>query len=417
MTQQPKITKRKVTDYQPNPENHNQSNERGAGMIENSFRTLGAGRSLVVDRNGVIIAGNQSQEGAVNAGIQDVIEVETDGNQIVVVRRTDLDLSDKKGKARQLAYADNRTHEVSFTLDVSQVKLDIEAGLDLSGLYTDTELDILLDVESETPEAPDAQIDRAEELREKWQTERGQLWLIPSKTVNGVHRLLCGDSTNAEDVARVMGGERAKYGLHDPPYGINVVNVSASAIGGAKPFGKGTVDAPGKVAVNHYAPIAGDDKPFDPSHLLPLSEYVLLWGANYYADKLPVQKGWIVWDKKGRADWNDNFSDCELAWSNMPIVTSIVYHTWMGMVQEGQREKRYHPTQKPAEMIAKVITQHCKEQGVIIDFYAGSGSTMSACEMTKRICHSIELSPDYTAVILERMAMMGCEPYLEDVSE
>lgn len=78
-------------------------------------------------------------------------------------------------------------------------------------------LDSMTPEEVRRNEAPDpgAQIDRAEELREKWQTERGQLWTI------GGHRLMCGDSTNAEDVARLMGGERAALMATDPPYLVN----------------------------------------------------------------------------------------------------------------------------------------------------------------------------------------------------
>lgn len=254
-----------------------------------------------------------------------------------------------------------------------------------------------------------AQIDRAEELLQVWQVERGQLWVIPSKSGNGEHRLLCGDSTNADDVARAMAGERAEYGIHDPPYGINVVKGSAT-VGGTKAFG--TVGAHNKVKVNHYTPIAGDDKPFDPSHLLQASKYCLLWGANYYADKLPPTKGWIVWDKKGRANWEDNFSDCELAWTNMPIVTSIVYHTWMGMVQEGGKELRFHPTQKPSAMLVKLMSQHCPNKGIVIDFYGGSGTTMVACEQLARQCRMIEIEPKYCAVILQRMKDIGLEPHL-----
>lgn len=138
-----KLVKRKITDYLPNPLNHNLGSERGSGMIEQSFRTYGAGRSLLVDKNGVLIAGNQSQQGALNAGIEDVIEVETDGKTLVVVKRNDLDLT-TDARAVELGYMDNRTNEVSYTLDTDQLAADIASGADFSLMYSHKELDALI---------------------------------------------------------------------------------------------------------------------------------------------------------------------------------------------------------------------------------------------------------------------------------
>ncbi len=211
-----------------------------------------------------------------------------------------------------------------------------------------------------------------------------------------------------------MRDERARYGMHDPPYGINVVGVSAT-IGGDKPFGKetGSIGFHGVVKTNVYRPIEGDDKPFDPTQLLPHAKDNILWGANYYADKLEPKKGWIVWDKKGREDWRDNFSDCELAWSSLPIVTRIFRHTWMGMVQEGQREKRVHPTQKPVQLFVKIMGEVFKEDGVIIDFYLGSGTTLIAAHQLNRVCYGIELDPSYVSVCLQRyLDLTGDQPHL-----
>jgi len=104
-----------------------------------------------------------------------------------------------------------------------------------------------------------AQIDRADELREKWQTERGQLWVIPSKTGKGEHRLLCGDSTNADDVGRVMAGERADITHADPPYGIDLLSKRGNV-------GKSQA----------YDPVIGDDQPFDPVPFLSYAKDTIL---------------------------------------------------------------------------------------------------------------------------------------------
>lgn len=406
MSDNPKVEQKKITDFTPDPSNANLGTERGLRMLDDSLSQVGLGRSIVVDKHGNIIAGNKTSERAVDSGFEDAIVVRTTGDKLVVVQREDLDLMDidPANKARLMAYYDNRVSELDLNWNAEELLADVNAGVDLGQFFHRDELEeVLAKLDHvDPPEDSGAQVDKAQELQDKWQVQRGDLWQI------GKHRLLCGDSTVAEDVSKVMGGEKAEYGIHDPPYGIDVVNGSASDSGGAKGFG--TVGAPGRVAVNYYTPIEGDSKPFDPAHLLGLSTYTILWGANYYADKLTPMKGWLVWDKKGRADWDDNFSDCELAWTNMPIVTSVVYHTWMGMIQEGNREKRYHPTQKPAEMIAKIISKHCKNDGIILDCYAGSGSVMVACEQLSRQCRMIEIEPKYCSVILERMKNMGLSP-------
>lgn len=151
-----KVTQKKLTDYQPNPHNHNEGTERGGQMLEKSFNKYGAGRSLVADKNGKLIAGNQSMQGAIDAGMVDVIEVETDGNQIVVVKRTDLDLEGQDTRAVELAYMDNRAHEISFVLDEDQLEADVNRGVDFSAMYTPAELDALL------PDADDADTGRGD---------------------------------------------------------------------------------------------------------------------------------------------------------------------------------------------------------------------------------------------------------------
>jgi len=105
----------KITDYRPLPNNPNKGTQKGVGAIEQSVRQLGAGRSILVDKDGVIIAGNHAQEAFVNAGIDDVIEVETDGTQIVVVKRTDMTADSAAGK--KMAIMDNRSSELGLSWD------------------------------------------------------------------------------------------------------------------------------------------------------------------------------------------------------------------------------------------------------------------------------------------------------------
>ena len=110
----------KITDYKPDENNANRGTERGQYMIDNSIQSYGAGRSILVDKHGNIIAGNKTHQSAIDAGIVDVVEVTTNGNQLVVVKRDDLDLYEDD-KARLLAYADNRASEVGLDWDADSI--------------------------------------------------------------------------------------------------------------------------------------------------------------------------------------------------------------------------------------------------------------------------------------------------------
>jgi DNA modification methylase len=229
----------------------------------------------------------------------------------------------------------------------------------------------------------------------------GQIWKL------GDHRLMCGDSTNIEDVEKLMDGQKADMVFTDPPYGISIVNVGASSKTGFV----GAKKAPSQLAkAREYRPVAGDDEPFDPSLTLGLdAKTVILWGANHYASKLPDRPQWLIWDKKlesGSLDHN-NFSDCELAWTNQTALSAKIYrHTWAGMLRKGERKEelkdRVHPTQKPVGLCVDVISDFSKENESVLDLFGGSGSTLIACEKIKRKCSIMELDEHYCDVIITR---------------
>ena len=139
----------KLSELIPDDVNANKGTERGSQMIENSLRNYGAGRSILIDKHGRIIAGNKTAEHAGSIGLEDVIVVKTDGTQLVAVQRTDLDLKTDKA-AKELAIADNRTGQVSLEWDVTALQaLDV----DLGQFWTAEEMDKLLGVPDE-PAAP-----------------------------------------------------------------------------------------------------------------------------------------------------------------------------------------------------------------------------------------------------------------------
>ena len=128
----------KLTDFPPDPSNANKGTQRGRGLLENSLQKLGAGRSVLADKNGVLIAGNKTLQTAVESGFENAIVVETDGTQLVVVKRTDLDLS-TDAKAKELAIADNRIGEISLEWD-AEVLSALSEEFDLSSMFFEDEL-------------------------------------------------------------------------------------------------------------------------------------------------------------------------------------------------------------------------------------------------------------------------------------
>lgn len=193
----------KVSDLTPDISNANRGTERGRYALEASLRKYGAGRSILLDRNGRIIAGNKTAETAADVGIDDVVIVQTDGTQLVAVQRTDLDLDSKEG--RELAYADNRVGALDLDFDPEQILADLQAGVDLSGLWFEHELDALINgIGGEV-------VDPAQE----WQgmPEFVQPDTMPYRTIN-VH---FNDDAAVQDFARIIGQEltdKTKYVWH-----------------------------------------------------------------------------------------------------------------------------------------------------------------------------------------------------------
>ena len=238
---------------------------------------------------------------------------------------------------------------------------------DEAGLYQDdsdaTEIE-----EDEVPEPPVDPI-----------TKPGDLWIL------GEHRVLCGDSTKAEDVGRLMAGETADLLLTDPPYGI-------SWNGDYTRFRK-----KGKVTcANQYQDIKGDSESFDPRRWMEYRN-VIMWGANLYAAKLPVGT-WLVWDKRA-ADGSAFLADAEVGWKKGGYG---VYIKSINQKKQASKLKDIaHPTKKPVELFVWCI-EKSGDAKVIFDPYCGSGTAIIAAEQLGRKCYGMEISPAYCDVIVRR---------------
>lgn len=217
----------------------------------------------------------------------------------------------------------------------------------------------------------------------------------------GEHRLLCGDCTDRECVARLLGGEVAQLGLHDPPYGLRAR--MAWGFGDGKQYGKA------KAPRGTFRPMHGDTLPFHPQHLLTSAATVVIWGANHFADKLPASSAWIVWDKRVTLPSNDQ-SDGEVAWVSTGNTLRILRHRWNGMIRDSERGiKRVHPTQKPIWLMQQVIERYSQEGELVTDWYAGSGTTLLAAQNTHRRCYSMEIEPFYCEYIIARWQVLTAQ--------
>ncbi len=284
---------------------------------------------------------------------------------------------------------------------------------------------------------PPAQFDRAGELQKKWATQPGQLWQI------GDHRLLCGDSTNEDDVTRLMNGERAVLFVTDPPYAVGYT-------GGSHPQSWGNRGA------------ANRDKNWSGQYLEAKSADVsnaesagveLYRGFIGTAVKHAIVRNaaWYAWHASRRqamleSIWNEfgAFVHQQIVWvKSRPVLTYSTY-LWQhepclyGWIR-GHRPKNHradfgrtagefpstvwevpssevetdaHPTCKPCKLFTLPMEMHTGPGDLCYEPFSGSGSQLVAAQNLRRRCYAIEKSPPFVAVALERMAALGLRPEL-----
>jgi site-specific DNA-methyltransferase (adenine-specific) len=181
----------------------------------------------------------------------------------------------------------------------------------------------------------------------------------------------------------------------DPPYGIGYVKGPS----GARPANRWGCERRESIPVMH------DDEPFDPTHLLSYPD-VLMWGANHYAVRLPTTGRWLAWDKVAGSRVKDSFSDVDFAWHSRPGASRIISYLWKGVacVKKGEDHGyRWHPTLKPVGVMLWSMDQaRVPPGGLVVDPYAGSGSTGVACLRSGRRCILIEKERRYIPIIRKR---------------
>ena len=405
MTKEQTDSKEQVVDIdslRQDRHNFNRGTEEGQQLMERSFKDLGAGRSILLDREGNIIAGNKSQEAARKAGIKRVRIVETTGDELVAVKRTDIDIDSAEG--RRMALLDNLTTQVNLAWDPSEIEAvssEID-GFDPSDYGFDPSQLEVAGMGDETTPAKQTEVkedDFDPDAHYETKVKRGEVWQL------GNHRLMCGDSTSAEDVARLMNGEQADCVFTDPPYGmfldVNYDGMFANDDTRAFDTGK------------RFDKVKGDNDDFKPELITTIFDNfgdcpeVFIWGADYFSELIPNRKdgSWVVWDKRCSEEMDKVAGNTfELCWSKAKHKRLIARIEWSGFhgMNGADSGKRVHPTQKPIALIDFFIKNWGDKANIVVDLYGGSGSTMIACEQLGRKCRMMELDPHYCTVIIAR---------------
>ena len=424
--------------YKLDPRNARTHPARNKDAVEKSLRELGAGRSIVVDADGVVIGGNAVYEEAVKLGIP-VKEIETSGEELIVVRRVDLKTDDPRRKA--LALADNQISTLAEWDD------DVLDGL--LGEIEDIDLDVMGFEDEEEPEddseAASEMVDKAAELLEKWEVERGQIWEIPGKA--GVHRVMCGDSLNATDVEALCRGQ-VQGVFTSPPYALQ----REAKYGGIHPDAYvdwwGSVQETmrkvllpdGSVFVNIKPHCDSGERSLYVLDLVSAMKRVygwrfveeLIWThsgtpgkpVNRFKNQFEPIYQFALGNKfKFRPGNVTHLSDDAISnggGSNVSAsqgIVDVVPSGHIGQAYPGNvvsvgknREALGHPAAFPVTLPAFFIKAYSDNGDAWYDPFLGSGTTVVAAEQEDRIAYGMEISEKYVAVVLERMASHGLEP-------
>src|SRR3990167_5464453 len=188
------------------------------------------------------------------------------------------------------------------------------------------------------------------------------------------------------EVMKTFPDKSFEWIITDPPYGIG----ADKGVGG---FGESNTD-------KHYEDDWDKNTPtqelFD--EMLRVSKNLIIFGGQFFTDKLPVNGHWIVWDKKGDIAFKNPFGDCELAWTNLNRKSVKKYSfIQQGFVSDTQ-DSRYHPTQKPTELLEAIISDYTEPTDKILDPFLGSGTTVIAAKRLGREFMGIEIREDYCRI-------------------
>lgn len=360
-----------ITEYENNP----RFNDNAVEPVANSIKEFGFKVPIILDKNNVIVAGHTRLKAAKKLGLTTVPCLIAD------------DLSEEQINAFRLA--DNKVGEIA---EWDFEKLEEE----LRNIHTIDMSDFEFDL-SDFEEEPEAEEDDFEiDVPEEPKTKEGYIYKL------GKHYLMCGDSTKEEDVYKLLNGNKVDLFITDPPYNVDYEGGTGLKIKNDKmdndKFLIFLIDA-----FNSANNVMRDGAVFYIWHAD--SE-----GLNFRS--ACFENGWkvrqcLIWNKNsmvmGRQDYQWKHEPCLYGWKDGAS------HLWNSdrtqttvLNFEKPTKNAEHPTMKPIKLFDYQIKNNTNKEDVVLDLFAGSGTTLIACEQNERISYNMELDPKYCDVIVKR---------------
>ena len=387
----------RIIPYARNPR---QIPARAVDKVAASIREFGWRQPIVVDKDSVIIVGHVRLLAAQKLGL----------NEAPVHVASNL----TPAQVRAYRLMDNRSHEeADWDYELLGPEFEelqgLDFDLDLTGFDPGEIDDMLVDL---------GVVDRADiapPLPETPVTKSGDLWVC------GAHRVLCGDSTKPESVARLLGGSEPFLMVTDPPYGVELDSEWRDRAGINKRVPAGMRH---RIEGHTETRIAGDTIA-DWSHafeLVPSLQVAYVWHASRFTSEVLngllrigfLHHQQIVWRKTQAALTRTHYwfqhEPCwyvrnkNAPWYGRPGENTTVWDAASPkMIMGGSEEEKFdHPTQKPVELMRRPILNHTKRGELVYDPFLGSGTTLVAAEITGRVCVGIELDPKFVDVVVQR---------------
>jgi hypothetical protein len=420
-----KIEYRSVSDLVPYVRNARTHSDTQVGQIADSVKEFGWTNPVLIDEKNVLIAGHARVLAARRLGMKEV-------PAIVLGHLTEA-------QRKALVLADNRLAlNAGWDEDLLRQELNdltaLNFDLDLLG-FSGAEIDALL-----TDPLSDA-ADNAPPLPERAVSQLGDLWCC------GEHRVLCGDATDPKAVSRLLAGSRPILMVCDPPYGIELDSEWRDRAG-LNGHGPAEPSYMKKRTEGHSeTTISGDTRAewSEAFALVPSLDAAYVFHASKFTSEVLaglqrigfLHHQQIIWNKGRtvltRTHYWFQHEPCwyvrkkNAPWYGKPGDNSTIWESASPkFIMGGSGEQKFdHPTQKPADLMRRPILNHTKRGGLVYDPFLGSGTTLAAAELAKRICYGLELDPKYVDVIVRRWeqltgkqaALEGTTKSFEDVSK
>lgn len=391
-------------------ENNPRVNGKAVEAVAKSIKEFGMKNPIIIDKNNVIIAGHTRLQALQKLGIELAPCIVAD------------DLTEDQVKAFRIA--DNSTAQIA-EWDLEKLMTEIEGiDLDLSGFGLESQLDDITKIVEEARQIKEDDYDFEKEVKVK--VNKGDVWRL------GRHRLICGDSTKPEDIGALMDGALADMIMTDPPYNVDysgkrklrmkiendnmedgeflqfLSDAFRNASNALKAGGAFYVWLASKEFVNFISALKQNNL-IVKEHLVWVKNSFVIGRQDYHWRHEPCLYGWkdgaghyFIKDRKQSTIFDDSTDIDALSYDELKNTLKRIMDLSDVVYENKPTANKLHPTMKPIKLISRLIRNSSRENEIVLDLFAGSGSTLLACEQTNRISYNVEYDEKYASVIIDR---------------